>query len=137
MVHYQKAVARDLSGEYCGKIVEVSTKLNEYYNPKYSNSTPEVLEITVQLTDPETLDAIMHTEKFVSPIVGDNGLFSQLLEVYGHEAQDSGDFPVEKLVDLPLTLLMGKNKKGYNTIERASKLQVVEVADPTPEFLKD
>ena len=120
MIKYQEAKFKELVGEYPAEIVAVEPELNNFYKPDEKNSTEYVLSITFQLED--NGEAIMHTQKFVAPITGGKGLFQQLLDIISYLPDiEQGEFDEQKLVGTKLIVSMGKNKKGYRTVEFVTK----------------
>ena len=125
MIDWKKHEEQDLTGKYSGEIVEVQAEPNVYYDPKRANSSEETLTITWQLEDPDSGDAIMHTQRFVSPIVSSSGkgLFTQLFNiVMDAPGADSGEFDEHSLIGLKMLVNIGKNKKGYATVETVESL---------------
>lgn len=117
MVHYQPAVYKELSGKFNAEVVEVEAEANTYYDSKNENSTEQVLNISFQLEDPGTLEAIMFTQKFVSPLTGGRSLFQKLLDIMEFIPDlEGGDLDEKKIIGTKVVLTMGKNKKGYNTV---------------------
>lgn len=118
MIAIKPVKFKTLDGSYQGEVIAVTSEENSYYDPKNENSTSEVLEISFQLEDPETGDAIMHSQKFVSPLFGGNGLFQQLLDVSGYLPDQEGepDFDEQSFVGLKVIATMGPNKKGYTSV---------------------
>ena len=131
MISTKKATFRELKGEFKATVVNVEAKPNMFYEDDKEKNPEEVLEITFQLEDPETLDVIMHTEKFISPVTGGKGLFQQLLDAKGLEPDENGTVDELKLENTEFVATMGQNKKGYNTILKVEK----KTNDDEPDFL--
>lgn len=149
MVFYKKTTYREpLTGEVKGEIVAVEAVLNTG-NPEWPNWTPEVLEISFQLEDPETNEALMYTQKFVAPLTEGKGLYSQLMEIKGVAVAGEGDYDEQQFVGMKLLVTMGKrlakngneypnvvSVKADSDAKPAVKKTAKKTEDDTPAFLK-
>jgi len=118
MINYKKTHYKELSGNYQAMITGVEVTSNQFFDPERDNSTENVLDITFDVTDPETWEISKYTQRFVAPLTFGNGLFQQLLDVYGFKPEEEGgEFDEQSLVGLHVVISITKNKKGYATIE--------------------
>lgn len=142
MIQHKQFQYRELVGECQGEIVHAETEPNAYFDPENENSTEENLAVTFQLEDNDSSDPVMHTQRFISPLYNKKGLYQQLLDLV-EELPDKDSFDEQKLVGKKVVVTMGKNKKGYATVDYVRKLDTPETADEAveeekmPEFLKD
>lgn len=117
MITTKETKFKVLLGNYNGEIVAVEV-VPSGGNPEWGNYTPEVLNISFQLEDPETKDAIMHTERFVPPLTKGYGLFNKLLELNGMK---DGDVDEQKFVGMTVMVTFELKKNGYSKIVDAVK----------------
>ncbi|MEK7524001.1 MAG: hypothetical protein AAB588_03130 [Patescibacteria group bacterium] len=118
MINYKPRKFKKFSGDYRATITGITVEPNQYFKEDEDNSTENVLSIVFDLEDPETLEVIPFTQKFVAPLTGGNDLFSQLLDINGLMPDlEGGSLDEQELVGMKLIVTMGKNKKGYGTVE--------------------
>lgn len=118
MIRYKARKFKEFNGEYLARITAVDVRDNSYFAADKENSTETVFDITFDIEDPTTLDVTPFTQKFVAPLTGGKSLFQQLLDVKQFlPDEDEGDFDEQSLIGLKVRLKIGKNKKGYSTVE--------------------
>lgn len=121
MINYKPFTFRSLEGEHDAIISDIYTEKNQFYKPEQENSTPETLTIVFAVDDDG--EDVSFTQKFVSPLTGGKGLFQQLLDCLDFlPDQEGGEFDEQKLIGLKARLVIGKNKKGFDTVVSASPL---------------
>lgn len=119
MIPYKQAKYKELLGDFRAKIEAVTMEENsKYYDPSKDNSTEYILNIKFILEDPETLEPIEFTQKYVAPLTGGNGLFQQLLDVIEILPDvDGGQIDEQQFVGLNVVVTLEKNKKGYSFVK--------------------
>ena len=118
MISYKPTKWKELSGEYPATITNIEVQANNYFRPEEDNSTENIMNISFELEDPETLETIPFVQKFIAPLTGGKSLFQQLLDAKEFlPDEDGGVFNEQSLVGLRLVVTMGKNKKGYAFVE--------------------
>ena len=118
MINYKPTKWRELSGEFPAIISAVEVQGNNYFEEGKDNSTENIMNISFELEDPETFEAIPFVQKYVAPLTGGKSLFQQLLDAKEFlPDEDGGVFNEQSLVGLRLVVTMGKNKKGYAFVE--------------------
>jgi hypothetical protein len=134
MITYKPRKWKELMGTLKAKIVDVEVEKNNFFDPDKENSTENILNIYFEFEDPETLEPIPFTQKYIAPLIGGSGLFQQLLDVANILPNvDGGSLDEQSLVGLTLMVTLEKNKKGYSFIkdaqswiENQSKNSIVE-----------
>jgi len=131
-IQYKATHFKELTGDFKAEIVEVQVTPNNFSDDgKSKNYCKDMLSIVFQLEDPETLEAIMHNEKFVSPLTEGKGLFQQLLDAIEFlPDMDGGEFDEQSLVGVPLVVTMGKNKRNYRAVVAVKKGDVKTPVKP-------
>lgn len=133
MIQYKPARYRELTGEFKARVVEVTVEDNKYFDPDKENSTPQTLTIKFLLEDPETLEERPFTERFISPLIYNKGLFAVLLDIMEElPDEDGGEFNEQKFVDLELIVDIQKSKKNekYSNIASAKPLPAKSAPKP-------
>jgi len=133
MINYQPAKYRELLGEFQATVVDVEVEENTG-DSSFDNWTKEILTISFELMDPETLEPVMHKERFVSPLTGGSGLFQKLLDAKDFVPDmEGGAFDEAELVGLKVVVTMGKRKaKNGNEYPTVANVAKVEVAEKAP-----
>lgn len=133
MINYKPVKFKELNGPYKATVTNACLEKNNFFDPKNENSTEENLTLEFQLDDPETGEVLEYTQKFISPLTGGRMLFQQLMDIQGViPDMDGGQYDERTLIGLNLTVVMGKNKKGYNTIESVMAADPDNGKIPTP-----
>lgn len=112
---------RDPTGTWHGEITEVESEPNQFYDPTKKNSTEETLTIVFQLTnieDPE--DQIVHSQRFIAPLLGGKGLLQQLVTLLGIGVAPGDNFNEDVLVGQQMDVGISLNPKGYATVDYVS-----------------
>lgn len=120
---------RDPSGTWYGEITAVELEPNRFYDPDKKNSTEETLTIVFQLTnmdDPE--DQIVHSERFVAPLLGDKRLLQQLVDCLGIEIQAGDNFNEDVLVGEKMDVTIELNNKGFARVAYVAPLSQKKAA---------
>lgn len=119
MIEYKPYVRKNLTGVYYGEVREVELEPNQYYKEDDPNSTKDVMSITFALLagEGELAEIEKLTVRFVAPLLG-VGLFQQLVDAKGVDVKEKGgQLDEQQFVDMPVLVSVGKNKKGYPTVE--------------------
>lgn len=120
MIKTQKYERRKFLGEYRAQINDISVSDNQYYDPEKDNSSECVLDIEFILTDPESLEEIPFTQRFVSPLTHGKGLFQDILDVAGIQPDEEGmELDEQQLVGLKMIVNIVENKNGYSKVDSA------------------
>ena len=133
-----------LAGEYEGEVLEVWPVPNDYYAPEEPNSTQEVLTIKFKFKNPKATKPenkeVEREFKFISPLLGTNGIFAQMVALLpaSHENDGSGtvDIDEKSLIGLKAIFSIGervaKNGKTYEDLKGCrSRDEVAPTAQAT------
>lgn len=128
MIYPKKFNHKKYEGESIATITSIESEPNDYYNPKYENSTEEVLSITFDVEEQEGENTV-YTQRFISITFGDNRLLDLLVQACGLQIVEGKGFDEQQLIGKRLSLVWGENKKGFNTI---IGVNAVEQQESTP-----
>lgn len=125
---------RDPTGTWYGEITAVELEPNRFYDPTKKNSTEETLTIAFQLTnmdDPE--DQIVHSERFVAPLLGDKRLLQQLVDCLEIGIAAGDNFNEDVLIGEKMDVTIELNNKGFARVAYVapSTRKTAPVAKPT------
>lgn len=123
MIEYSPLKYKNLDGEHEAIITEIETVENQFYDSQKDNSTEKVLNITFEWNDADTMEKVTHIQKFVTPLVGGQTLFQQLLDAKDVITDlDGGNFDEQDFIGMKVVIVMGKRtdkqNRSWPTVEK-------------------
>lgn len=126
MIQTKEFKYENLEGKYQAVITDIVEVSNTYYDPSKPNSTEFNLTIAFKvLKDGNWIDK---EQRYVSPLIGGKGLFSQLCEVAGITPSATGEVDESALIGMKFIFDFQPNAKGFDNVVGVEAVQEIGTA---------